>query len=228
MQGDEHPTLVLLRSTRERILSILSDAFTKDEIGLDEFERRVDGAYAATSADALEELVRDLSDGTTSDGARSGPSALSVRPENSMVAPSTALVPARREKKPGTVAIFASVERRGSFSLSSSSRAVAIFGNVELDLRQVALPDGVTELFVRAVFGNVEITVPPDLAVECDGNGVLGSFSSMSRMPAEGRTVGPVLRVIGSAVLGNVEIHTRPRNEPLSGHARLLGAGPKR
>jgi hypothetical protein len=37
-----------------------------------------------------------------------------------------------------------------------------------------------------------------------------------------------VLRVIGSAVLGNVEIHTRPRNEPLPGHAKLLGAGPKR
>jgi hypothetical protein len=228
MQGDEHPTLVLLRSTRERVLAILSEGFTKDEIGLDEFERRVDGAYAATSIDALDALVRDLSAGTTIGGAETGSGALSVRPESAMVASSAALAPVRREKKPGTVAIFASVERRGAFSLSNGSRAVAIFGNVELDLRQVALPDGVTELFVRAVFGNVEITVPPDLAVECEGSGVLGSFSSMSRVPAEGRTRGPVLRVIGSAVLGNVEIHTRPRNEPAAGYAKLLGAGPKR
>jgi hypothetical protein len=47
--------------------------------------------------------------------------------------------------------------------------------------------------------------------VECEGTGILASFAQLNRMPAEGSSSGPVLRVIGSAVLGNVEIRTLPR-----------------
>lgn len=60
MQGDQHPTLVLLRKTRERVLEQLSDAFTKDLIGLDEFEKRVDEAYSRRAPDELLALVSDL------------------------------------------------------------------------------------------------------------------------------------------------------------------------
>jgi hypothetical protein len=46
-------------------------------------------------------------------------------------------------------------------------------------------------------------------------------------MPAEGEVAGPVLRIIGSAVLGNVEIRTLPRGVPLAGE-RVLALPPKR
>jgi hypothetical protein len=46
-------------------------------------------------------------------------------------------------------------------------------------------------------------------------------------MPAEGGAAGPVLRIVGSAVLGNVEIRTLPRGLP-SSHVPVRASLPKR
>jgi hypothetical protein len=63
--------------------------------------------------------------------------------------------------------------------------------------------------FSRDKGGNVEITVPATLAVECRGTPVFGSFASLARLPAmpAGEAI---LRIVGSAVFGNVEVRTRP------------------
>jgi hypothetical protein len=102
-----------------------------------------------------------------------------------------------------------------------------VLGNIELDLRDVTFPDGVTQIHVRAVLGNIEIVVPPHLPVECEGTGILASFAALSRMPAEGTATGPVLRIVGSAVLGNVEIRTLPRGLA-SSHAPVRALPAKR
>ena len=62
-----------------------------------------------------------------------------------------------------------------------------------IDLREVSLPAGVTTLRVRAVFGAVEITVPPSLIVECAGTGVLGSFTGVNHVREERADDEPVL-----------------------------------
>ena len=113
-------------------------------------------------------------------------------------------------------AILGNLERRGRFVVEDGMKATAIFGNVELDLRDVVLAPGRTHLEVRAVFGNVELVVPPELSVECEGSGILGSFSSIHRIPPEGSDERAVLVIHGSAVFGNVEIRTLPRG----GHRR--------
>jgi hypothetical protein len=140
---------------------------------------------------------------------------LAVAPSKAIVevvpSPASTALAVRPKRPRGTVAVFSNIERRGNFPLESGARIVAVFGNVELDLREHAFPAGVTELFVRAVCGNVEITVAPTVAVECEGSGFLGSFATVNRVPPEGAESGPVLRIVGSAVLGNVEIRTMPR-----------------
>jgi hypothetical protein len=206
VDGEQHPSKVALRRAREQVLEQLSEGFAKDEIGLDEFERRVDDAYRATSAHALAPLVADLA---TAEGA---PVALETSPRAlSLVAAATR--PTR------ALAILGSTERRGRFRVDDGMQALAVLGNVELDLREVELPPGVTHLYVRAICGNVEITVPPTLAVECEGTTVLGNFETVSRVPPEG-SEGPLLRIIGSAFLGNVEIHTRPRHQSVDAGPR--------
>lgn len=209
MQGEQHPTLVLLRTTRERVLEGLSEAFRRDEIGLDEFEARVDRAYAATTPDELSKLVADLTPIAAPPAAVVAAKS-HVVPRDAPPNASRAITMPANARRRGPVAIFASVERGGRFVLESGSRALAVLGNIELDLREVVFPPGVTELYVRAVLGNVEITVPPQLAVECEGRALFGSFSAVNRRPVEGAEQGPLLRVIGSAVFGNVEIQTRP------------------
>src|ERR1043165_1805428 len=95
-----------------------------------------------------------------------------------------------------------------------------ILEQLELDLRDVTFSEGVTQIHVRAVLGNIEIVVPPSLPVECEGSGILASFAELNRLPAEGSGTGPVLRIVGTAVLGNVEIRTLPRGVAARGGGR--------
>lgn len=213
MEGERHPAKLAVTETREQVLEQLSDAFAKDELGLDEFEARVDGAYQASTELGLRALVQDLA---------RAPAV--VRGEQASASTALAL-PVARSKR--VLAVLGSVERRGRFQVPHGYRATAVLGNIELDLRDVSLPDGVTEIHLRAVLGNIEVTVPPHLPVECEGSGFLASFAELNRMPAEGSAEGPVLRIVGSAVLGNVEIRTLPRGVPA--HAvRVAALPPKR
>src|SRR5262245_20126812 len=103
MQGEQHPTRVLLRTTRERVIEQLSEAFSKDRIGLDEFEKRVEAAYARTTPDELLALVGDLGP------LEAGNALVPVQPAaiaEVVSSHATALAVARRERPRGTVAVF--------------------------------------------------------------------------------------------------------------------------
>jgi hypothetical protein len=211
MQGERHPARRAVSAAREQVLEQLSEAFAKDELGLDEFEARVDGAYQAATEEGLHALVKDLAAQPLTHGESSTRTALAV--------------PGERARR--VTAVLGNVERRGRFRVPAGYRVLSVMGNVELDLRDAIFPDGVTEIHVRAVLGNVEITVPPTLPVECEGSGILASFAELNRMPAEGDALGPVLRIVGSAVLGNVEIRTLPRGVALPAE-RVRALPPKR
>jgi Domain of unknown function (DUF1707)/Cell wall-active antibiotics response 4TMS YvqF len=220
MQGERHPARLAVTEAREQILEQLSDAFAKDELGLEEFEARVDSAYQASTEQGLRVLVKDLSVGSA---AAALPRAELATPS---AAPTTALA-VQGGRAPRVLALLGNVERRGRFQVPSGYRVTCVLGNIELDLRDVSFPDGVTEIHVRAVLGNIEIVVPPTLPVECEGSGILASFAELNRLPAEGSGAGPLLRIVGTAVLGNVEIRTLPRGvaAPGCGRAPNLPSG---
>lgn len=192
MRGDQHPKHAALRAARERAIDQLSTGFARDELGLEEFDERLSRAYAAEDEAQLGALVGDLS-----------ADALAV-----VSTPSTsALAPLASPRSPRAVAILGSVERRGQLAARASG-ALAVLGSVVIDLRDVELPPGVTTLEVSAVLGSVEVIVPPWLAVESEGQGVLGSFESVQRMPRFADPELPVLRITGRAVLGSIEVRT--------------------
>src|ERR1700730_1618246 len=109
----------------------------------------------------------------------------------------------------GVVSFLSSNERQGRWELPRHFRALAVLGNVELDLRDAVIGIGVSFIEVVAVMGNIEITVPPDVAVESDGDSLLESFvvkykNSVSALAANGlRTV----RITGTAYAASVEIN---------------------
>ncbi|MDI7247256.1 MAG: cell wall-active antibiotics response protein [Bacillota bacterium] len=51
---------------------------------------------------------------------------------------------------------------------------IAFMGGVELDLTTANIPDGTTTLNLTAIMGGIEVKVPADLAVECQGTAILG------------------------------------------------------
>jgi cell wall-active antibiotic response 4TMS protein YvqF/uncharacterized protein DUF1707 len=205
MHGEQHPKHVSLRRAREAALTHLSEAFALDQVSLEQFEERVARAYACREESQLLPLVEDLGPLRASTLARTPPTEPTQLARDSSPSPPGRLA----------LAVFGSVEQRTQGAIADGQRVLAVFGNVELDLRELVLPPGVTELHVRAVFGNVEITVPATLAVECRGTPVFGSFANLARLPAvpAGEAI---LRIVGSAVFGNVEVRTRPQRTLLS------------
>lgn len=182
-----------LGPARERAIAALTSAFTGDRLELDEFEDRLSKVHNAESEAEIAALYAGLEP--------PAPSALAHRPE---ILPATPGVRPQR-----TLAILGSTERRGTWSGAAQMEARALFGSVELDFREARLPAGTVELTVDAIFGSIEIVVPPELAVEVDGVGILGSFESMDRAPAEPDPGRPLLRITGRAVFGSVEVRTR-------------------
>lgn len=186
----DETSLVALRGRREAVIQRLTDAFALDLLDLDAFEERLATAHQATSLTVLDGLVGDLE-----------PATRSTALAKIEVHEALAHAPAKK-----VVAVFSHAERRGGWSVPSRLRSVAVFGNCELDFREARFGPGTTELRVRAVFGSVEIVVPPQLAVECEGNAVFGHFAHSAEAAADPDR--PVLRILGTAVFGSVEVHT--------------------
>jgi hypothetical protein len=107
MNGEEHPKRALLRAARARAIEWLTTAFTRDELGLEEFEDRLSRAYAAVDAPALTALVSDLSPE-------------SAAPQTDLVPLGTALASSVAEPASRAVAILGSVERRGPWNAARS------------------------------------------------------------------------------------------------------------
>jgi predicted membrane protein len=90
-------------------------------------------------------------------------------------------------------------------------------GNVELDLREAEIGYGLSVIEAVAVFGNIELTIAPDIAVECDGDSLLGTFT----LKYEGRASPSmanrdrVIRVTGSAYAGAVSVKVKGPDEAL-------------
>ena len=108
----------------------------------------------------------------------------------------------------GVVSFLSSNERQGRWELPRHFRALAVLGNVELDLRDAVIGIGVSFIEAVAVMGNIEITVPPDVAVESDGDSLLGSFVVKYKGNATpGAANGlRVVRITGTAYAASVEI----------------------
>jgi hypothetical protein len=197
-------------AARDQVIDRLSGAFADGTLDLDEFERRVTLAHTSPSLGELAALTADLAAGAPASGVPASPAS-----------PTRELVPAASVRPTGrAVAVFGSIERRGPWSVPRSTQVVSVFGNGEIDLREARLPAGRIDLRVVAVFGNVEIIVPPHLAIEAEGTAVFGGFEHLDRTPAEPSPDAPTLRVTGVSVFGNVEVSTRLPGESARDAAR--------
>lgn len=106
----------------------------------------------------------------------------------------------------GVMACLSNTVRNGGWALPRLFRALAIMGEVKLDLRDVHLGTGASEIQVRAFMGNAEITVPHNLRVECDGTPFLGEFSIKRRSKSVPSPDAPLIRITGGAFMASVKV----------------------
>ena len=117
------------------------------------------------------------------------------------------LKPSRRKHQEKTsrsnekVAVFYGEEARVNGDYDGGA-ATAVFGGVELDLRQADIKDGaVIEVF--AFCGGITITLPDDVIVNNEVRGILGG-SEDKTVPKKGAK--KTLHLRGECVLGGLEI----------------------
>ena len=190
-------------SERERIVQDLGEHFAQDRLTLPEYERRVELAYRAGSADALRDLTRDLTP--------LAPVPVSQSAATAVPAGGTASTVATRPKN--FLAFMSGVVRRGKWTVPARMRAFAWMGGIGLDLREAMLTSPVTDIYVFALMGGVEIIVPPNVRLESDGFAIMGGFEDQLREPASGDPNTPLIRVHGLAIMGGVEARVAESGE---------------
>jgi len=205
-----------LPKVREAAAYALRRHFEESRIDLGDLDRRLAVVAKADTPDAIDAALAGLP--------VLSPASAPPAPVPAAVAgPSAPELPAPR-RAPPLVAVMSNLTRSGAWELGDTRRVVSVIGAATLDLREVELPPGCTELVCVAVMGSVELIVPPNLHVDLAGVGVLGSFESrglqVSR-PTPGR---PWLRVRGSAVFGSVEVIGKGPPDPRLARLAELGA----
>jgi hypothetical protein len=185
---------VALRDARERAIAILTESFANDLIDMEEFDRRLTSAHAAANVAELDGLVADLPEPKDHQGTTTA----------------TSLVPLTQvRERQRLVAVFGGTERTGTWAAPRTLRVVTVFGGAQLDFREARLPPGPVEVHVFALFGGVEIIVPPGLSVETEGSAFFGGFEHMGRAPSTPEPDRPLLRITGFCMMGGVSIETR-------------------
>ena len=179
--------------------TLLSAAFADDALTLDQFEERVAAVYRVGSVAELNALTADLTE-------RASPVApVRSRATRSSVSASRAVadtVPARDRR----FAILANLEHHSMAVVPRQLALSAVFGNVEIDLRDAKFGAGETQIDVHAVFGHIAVTLPAGTRVDQQASGILGSIECPPSPWSLRRRDAPLVRLTGRALLGAVEI----------------------
>ncbi len=185
----------------------LMEHFASDALDLDEFERRLDLAHAATSSSELDALLADLPQGGNLPATRDGASAPAAGQGYSVASA------AQVKDSEVVVAVMGGSSRRGHWRPARKNYAVAVMGGTELDFREATLPPGVTEVQVWTIWGGVEIIVPPGVNIESHGIALLGGFDHAGSTTSVPDPSAPTIRITGFALMAGVDISVRELGE---------------
>jgi phage shock protein PspC (stress-responsive transcriptional regulator) len=79
-------------------------------------------------------------------------------------------------------------------------------GLLEIDLRGVELPDGVTPLVARLGFGEIQIRVDPEVRIDSVGESGVSGDLEPTRRPPTGEGEAPVLAIDAEVDVGDVDV----------------------
>jgi hypothetical protein len=114
----------------------------------------------------------------------------------------------------GVMVIMSERRKDGDWVLPRLFRALTVMGNATIDLSQVRIAPGTSEIEVRAIMAEVKIIVPHNLRVECDGTPVLGEFKLKRVSTAVPVPDAPLVRITGVSVMSSVSVKVIDPNAP--------------
>lgn len=108
-----------------------------------------------------------------------------------------------------SVAAFGETKRVGKWVPARTTQVVTFMGSAVIDLREALMLPGDYSVSAWAVFGSVELIVPPGVVVECAGSAVFGSFEQRDETVPSLSPQSTVVRADGLSVFGSVEVAVR-------------------
>ena len=170
---------------REAAVERLRVATVEGRLTMGELTERTEAAYTATTRGELVAITADLP-----------------------AAPDPSAVPARPPERGGrdwVVAVMGDSRRQGRWRVEGPLAAVAVMGDVVLDLRGAEVPRGDVDLVATANMGDVTVYVPDGVDVELSGVAVMGDKKVQVREAPPGQTA-PRVVVRATVVMGDVKI----------------------
>jgi serine/threonine protein kinase len=193
-----------LRDAQEDARARLTLAYADDLLDAEELDSRLERLENAGDLPVVAALVADLAPAVAVPALAAAPA------EQALAVPAATNLPAVLDvpQEGRTVAVFSGTRRAGSWTPARVNHVLSVFGGAEIDLRDVELPPGETELRVFCMFGGVEITVAPGTRVQLECTAIFGGVEQedASEQPAPDA---PVVRVTGMVFFGGVEVCER-------------------
>ena len=172
----------------------LQRAVGHGRLTLGEFVDRVDVVLAAPTRAELAEAIRDLP------------------PDVPVVG---------RSSPPALFSVFGDVRVKGRWRLPERTRAVTVFGDVRLDLRDSVCEEPEVRIEGSTVFGTVEVIVPEGVEAELTGFTLFGD-RRLELAPVPRRPQTPLVRVHGRTVFGDLRVRSLAPGESASAWRRAL------
>ena len=203
---------------RDAIAERLRDGFAEGRLSTEEFEERLEQAYASRTRAELVPLVRDLPQ-PGDDTPRALPGAgESGKSRGRRWAERYGATATSRSG----IAILGGFVRKGNWGMPRVFRCVAIWGGGEIDLREARFEDRDVVIKATAIMGGLDITVPHDAEVVVNGVGIMGYFEQSAT--GAGASGAPRIVVNGLAFWGGVDVKRKP---PTGDGDKELRGGPR-
>ena len=175
---------------RDRTVTLLREHVVEGRLTLDEFSDRMGAALEAKTRGELDAVMADL------------PTTGSVP---------TASPTSGTPRKTGRwhIAVMSGHSTRGRWRIGGKTKAVAIMGGCDMDLRRAEIEGPEVEITAFAFWGGIDIIVPEGFDVELRGFSFMGGRSLRLRdvpiVPGSPRII-----VRGFAVMGGIDVKSRP------------------
>jgi hypothetical protein len=180
---------------RDQVATVLSTAYAEGRLTREEHDERLDKAMAARTFDELVPLTHDL---------------VVVTPPKLTTLSSMQESPYQIDTAHASddvdnmIAIFGGVTRKGRWRMKKQTRAYALFGGIDLDLREATFEGSVVEMTGFWCFGGLDIKVPPGMEVRDQTAGIFGGTDVSDLGDRDPRA--PVLVIKGMSLFGGVSV----------------------
>ena len=179
---------------RDQVATLLSTAYAEGRLSREEHDERIDQLMAAKTFDDLLPITQDL--------VIVGPPAPVPTPQSSSrFAIDTTGQNAESDKM---IAIFGGVTRKGRWRVRKNTHALALFGGMDLDLRDAIFEAPVVEISGFWCFGGLDVKVPEGIEIQDQTAGIFGGTDV--RDVGDPSPGAPTLVIKGVSLFGGVSI----------------------